>query len=671
MKIETVKRRQQIEQKRLRETILQELDQLETDSSELAVRNALRALDAQYAEAHRTQVALEDVLPDGVSLEAALYEGRELCKEVFTTRTRADTFLKEKDESKEPVAKPALTEKSQLGKLQPVPLPKFDGRSDAPQSIPSSARGGGESHVEGGRLEGVLWDGAAELTMLHDDLNCHFLELRALVKDVDANLSGFYALLPMIKKKLPPDTLEAWRAFVQELTNEQITSAVFLSFLLSQSQIKSSARKMTAQKPERRVARDSSNSPGRNDGNVSGNMDCVLDVCEQGTVEGAASRILINQVSILCLPRRTPTVEKSPTTASAQGSEAEDGAFGRAATELAPVGVYFSSTVRAPGVLLPVVQAMAHGENGKKRLVNCLLDSASEKSLIRTHELELSGTPSAVTVRGVHGLSARVADSRHVRFQLALCISSICDDLVATLTPWPHEIDLPRTATLATPPSLTSIHVLIGFDMYYRVLGRGLRVAGEDDPIAMETIFGWILCGPKARCSAGKQETTMVLTKILGDRFDWVVQEAETNPDEDVKRKFSESVTFDGTRYVVGLLWRAGVVQLPDNREVAMRRLRALRRQLNRDPEKDQEYAGVIRDYLDRGWAEKVNGASGPPGRTWYLPHHAVYQHNQGKMKCRVVFDGSAKWNGTSLNSCLDPGPKLQPDLVALLLRFR
>ncbi|KRX69762.1 hypothetical protein T06_8020 [Trichinella sp. T6] len=27
--------------------------------------------------------------------------------------------------------------------------------------------------------------------------------------------------------------------------------------------------------------------------------------------------------------------------------------------------------------------------------------------------------------------------------------------------------------------------------------------------------------------------------------------------------------------------------------------------------------------------AEKVDGTSGPPGRTWYLPHHAVYQHNQ------------------------------------------
>ncbi|KRX64796.1 hypothetical protein T09_6063 [Trichinella sp. T9] len=205
----------------------------------------------------------------------------------------------------------------------------------------------------------------------------------------------------------------------------------------------------------------------------------------------------------------------------------------------------------------------------------------------------------------------------------------------------------------------------------------------------METIFGWILCGLKARSSAGKQETTIVSTvtdsssagateelNLLLRRF-WkidsigVVQEAETNPDKDVKRKFRESVTFDGTRYVVGLLWRAGAVHLPDNHEVAMRRLRALRRQLNRDPEKDQKYSGVIRDYLDRGWAEKVDGTSGPPGRTWYLPHHAVYQHNQGKTKCRVVFDGSAEWSRTFLNNCLDPGPKLQPDLVAVLLRFR
>ncbi|KRZ64076.1 hypothetical protein T08_10293, partial [Trichinella sp. T8] len=36
-----------------------------------------------------------------------------------------------------------------------------------------------------------------------------------------------------------------------------------------------------------------------------------------------------------------------------------------------------------------------------------------------------------------------------------------------------------------------------------------------------------------------------------------------------------------------------------------------------------------------------------------------------------MVLDGSAEWNGTSLNKCLDTGPKLQPDLVAVILRFR
>ncbi|KRY07543.1 hypothetical protein T12_16496 [Trichinella patagoniensis] len=42
------------------------------DSSDLAITNPLSALDAQYIEAHRDKVALEDALPDGEALEAAL-----------------------------------------------------------------------------------------------------------------------------------------------------------------------------------------------------------------------------------------------------------------------------------------------------------------------------------------------------------------------------------------------------------------------------------------------------------------------------------------------------------------------------------------------------------------------------------------------------------------------
>ncbi|KRY79194.1 hypothetical protein T4A_4881 [Trichinella pseudospiralis] len=666
-------------------------------------------MDAQYAEAHRAQVALEDALPDGESLEAALDEWSELCKEVLTTRTKADTFLKEKDTGEAADVKPAPTEKlspqSSLGKLQPVPLPKFDGdilqfkafwdhfevsvdrREDlgaitkllhlrscltgaalkAVEGITVCAENYPEvvrtlhdrfhrvpevveSHVSSVvGLRGCSEDGTAELTRLHDELNCHFLELRALGKDVDTKLSGFHALLPMIKRKLPPDTLEAWRAFVQDMTDEQITSVAFLSFLLKQTRIKGSARRRSPRKLEQKStkgerfttatfksARDLSTSLCRNGGSVSGNVAYVLGVCRRDTVRGTVSRIPLEPVSILCSPWKTSTAIGDPDEHRGQHlREVQDQRRSRMPqlrrrprqvhpprtlnqrmglrTESrldSPVGVHCSATVRTSGVLLPVVRAIAYGENGRKRTVNCLLDSGSERSFIRTdiaNELGLQGTPSSMTVRGVHGLSATVADSRHLELT-ALCIPSICDDLVASPTPWPSEIDLPPAAALASPPSPTPIQVLIGFDIC-----RGLRISGEDGPIALETIFGWILCGPKAHCRAGRQETTLFSTATADRpaetteelnsqmRNFWeidsigVTQETAVDPNEETVEKFGQS--------------------LLDNHEVALRRLRALRRQLDKSVDTAREYAAVIQTYLDNGWAEQ----------------------DQSKTKCRVV----------------------------------
>ncbi|KRY92720.1 PiggyBac transposable element-derived protein 3 [Trichinella pseudospiralis] len=105
--------------------------------------------------------------------------------------------------------------------------------------------------------------------------------------------------------------------------------------------------------------------------------------------------------------------EKAPANVSAPDSEPEDGTSNRVATGLSPVGVHCSATVRTSGVL-PVVRAMAYGDNGRKRTVNCLLDSGSERSLIRAeiaNELGLRGTPSS-TVRGVQGLSASGSKDR-------------------------------------------------------------------------------------------------------------------------------------------------------------------------------------------------------------------------------------------------------------------
>ena len=56
----------------------------------------------------------------------------------------------------------------------------------------------------------------------------------------------------------------------------------------------------------------------------------------------------------------------------------------------------------------------------------------------------------------------------------------------------------------------------------------------------------------------------------------------------------------------------------------------------------------------------------------FYLPHHAVIREDKQTTKTRAVFGASARdSNGVSLNSCLEAGPVLQPDLVGILLHFR
>ena len=59
------------------------------------------------------------------------------------------------------------------------------------------------------------------------------------------------------------------------------------------------------------------------------------------------------------------------------------------------------------------------------------------------------------------------------------------------------------------------------------------------------------------------------------------------------------------------------------------------------------------------------------PTVKWYLPHFGVIRTDRVTTKTRVVFDASAKHNGVSLNDMIHQGPKLQRELIDVLLRFR
>ena len=53
------------------------------------------------------------------------------------------------------------------------------------------------------------------------------------------------------------------------------------------------------------------------------------------------------------------------------------------------------------------------------------------------------------------------------------------------------------------------------------------------------------------------------------------------------------------------------------------------------------------------------------------MPHRPVIKESSTSYKIRPVFDASARdAQGLSLNSCLEVGPNLLPDIVDMLLRF-
>ena len=75
-----------------------------------------------------------------------------------------------------------------------------------------------------------------------------------------------------------------------------------------------------------------------------------------------------------------------------------------------------------------------------------------------------------------------------------------------------------------------------------------------------------------------------------------------------------------------------------------------------------------MEELMEKGYATKCDG-KGPDGKTWYVPHQGVLNHNKGKI-C-VVFDCSSQYGGTSINENLLSGPDMTNQLVRVLIGFR
>ncbi|XP_057366727.1 uncharacterized protein LOC130687571 [Daphnia carinata] len=213
---------------------------------------------------------------------------------------------------------------------------------------------------------------------------------------------------------------------------------------------------------------------------------------------------------------------------------------------------------------------------------------------------------------------------------------------------------------------------------------------GSTGPVAFNTPFGWCLGGKVGPQSEQEQPSHYVahitskeeernLSELV-ERF-WRLESkdsvqpptllsAEDRRGEEILKRTSRYIR---NHHQIGLMWKVDNPELPDNRSMALSRLFQIERRFKRDPSYAKRYNDVIQEYINLGHARLLSTeeAKRRTPKTNYMPHHGVQSSTSSTTKTRVVFDGSAECEGTSLNKNLLRGPNYLLNLLGIILRFR
>ena len=128
-------------------------------------------------------------------------------------------------------------------------------------------------------------------------------------------------------------------------------------------------------------------------------------------------------------------------------------------------------------------------------------------------------------------------------------------------------------------------------------------------------------------------------------------------------------------RYQVTLPFKdnASKEDLVNNLGICIKRLDNMHKKLDEDPELCKKYYGVLGKYEEHKIIERIHtGEIHKKQGVYYMPHRPVIKEGSVSSRVRPVFDCSSKTHdGISLNSLLETGPSLNPDIFAVMLRFR
>ena len=343
-------------------------------------------------------------------------------------------------------------------------------------------------------------------------------------------------------------------------------------------------------------------------------------------------------------------------------------------------GVTSGATFSGPSVLLSTAMVVIDDTAGKTLMFRALLDSGSQTSFITADaasKLNIARSTVNVKISGIGGRQQAAKESVNLVIgPQKLPVTALVLNSIAGSLP-PQSITLKQLKSMKSVALADEnfyqpgpVQLLLGADVYEdlfldeRIKAHGLHYR--------KSIFGWVVTGVLSQVRTNQCQSFQVAVELDLARF-WEVEEIPQ-----VKPLSKENIQcvehYDTTTYVAddGRI----TVRLPfksearpsNNFHTAKQRLFALERKLKDHGDLKQQYRDFIKEFVDMGHLEEAPQTS---GLCYYLPHHCVFKDST-TTKLRVVFDASSKSpNGTSLNDCLLLGPRLQDDVLDILIRFR
>jgi hypothetical protein len=284
---------------------------------------------------------------------------------------------------------------------------------------------------------------------------------------------------------------------------------------------------------------------------------------------------------------------------------------------------------------LLVVAVEVHGADGREITTYTLLDQASEASFIHTNlakKLNLKGSRGTLSVKSLTGTISIETEKVNVVLESANQASHgsrlLARDVIVTdsldvqlkvaptrndVRAWKHlsDIDFPEV-------ELEDILVLIGADNPEVFITHEIRAGGAEEPWGFKYKSGWALMGPTNRPQTSQVDVHLlqrsnadmedIACKNKVNRFFYEdglgvvtsIKKTMSVEDKKAEKMMEESAVIVDGHYDIGMLWKTEDSQLPNNRDVALKRFRHLQNPLKKDKELHTKYQTKIEEYVEK-----------------------------------------------------------------------